>query len=234
MYNVIFVYAVQVSDIALMDVCMFICGNQSPIIQPAGCSLWHNCGFVLFCKATLLQNGHNSWQPVIFHSLFPLFSLRNALHEERKTPQIWRTPHNVLTPQDRHKLTTTRHTNTMPWELRARPTLPQHHRNSSTLTDSFPCIPVIVLPDTLPLLSPQTGTDKSFCSGFYPFISPVIIPEQANPCWCIYLKRMFREKSSTPGHFTTAPSLYRPLSPLSEFWQLFRLLCSSRNPTSVP
>lgn len=67
-----------------------------------------------------------------------------------------------------------------------------------------------------------------------PFISPVITPEQANPCWCLYLKRMHREKSSTPGDFTTTLSVYRPLSPLSECWQLFRLLCSSHNPTFLP
>jgi len=60
-YHVIFSYAVQVPDIAPMDVYTFICGNQALTIKSAGCSLWHNCGFVLFWKTTLLQNGRKSW-----------------------------------------------------------------------------------------------------------------------------------------------------------------------------
>lgn len=43
-----------------------------------------------------------------------------------------------------------------------------------------------------------------------------------------------QRKSSTPGDFTTTPLLYQLLSPLSECWQLFRLLCSSHNPTFLP
>lgn len=47
-----------------------------------------------------------------------------------------------------------------------------------------------------------------------PFLSPVITPEQANPCWCLYLKRMFREQSSTlwglHHHSLIAPTPFCP------------------------
>lgn len=67
-----------------------------------------------------------------------------------------------------------------------------------------------------------------------PFISPVITPEQANPCWCLYLKRMHREKSSWGLHHCSSTVPIPQSSPPQECWQLFRLLCSSHNPTYLP
>lgn len=143
--------------------------------------------------------------------------------------------HKVLTSQNRHKLTTTRHTNTIiPWELQASATLPQHHSkqlhfiHSSTPTNSFPRIPVISLPDALPLLSPQTGTAKSFCS----VLSSHLLSLQNKLIRAdVFTSRGCTEKSHPQ---LGTPSLYQPLPHLSESRQLFRLLCSSHNPTFLP
>lgn len=235
MYHAIFVYAVQALDTALIDVWMFICGNQSSIIKPAGCSLWHNCGFVLFWKGTLLQNGHNCWKPAIFHCLLPLFSLRSALHEEQKTSWIRRHcttcwHHRADTNSLQQDVHSTMGTMSKCYSTTA-PRKQLHFIHSSTPTNSFPCIPVIALPDTLPLLSPQTGTAKSFCSVL---LSHLLSLQNKLIHADAFTSRRCTEKSH-PGDFTTSLSQYRPLSPpLSECWQFFRLLCSSHDPTYLP
>lgn len=52
-----------------------------------------------------------------------------------------------------------------------------------------------------------------------PFISPVITPEQTNSCWCLYLKRMHREKSSWGLHHCppTVPAPFPSLRGLTAF-----------------
>lgn len=160
------------------------------------------------------------------------------LHKEWKIPWIQQSLHNVLS-QNRHKLTTTRHTNTIiPWELWASATLPQHHRNSCTsstaqhqLTVSHVSIPGIPLPDTLPLLSPQRGTAKSFCSVL---LSHLLSLQNKLIRADVFTSRWYTEKSHP--YLRTSPPLPHCTNPFptSQCWQLFRLLCSSHNPTFLP
>lgn len=93
------------------------------------------CGttVALFCFVKQHYNKMDTTVDNLLYSILCSFGLiKECAAQGTEDTRIQWPVHNVLTPQNRHKLTTTRHTNTIPWELGARATLPQHHRNSCT------------------------------------------------------------------------------------------------------
>lgn len=95
---------------------------------------------------------------------------------------------------------------------------------SSTMTKSFQWNPsYFISRSTFTLI--MLGR---WCQVLLPshFISPVITPEQANPRWCLYLKRTVREKSCTVWglhHRSLHQHLSALLSTLKAFQVTFQL-----------
>lgn len=96
----------------------------------------------------------------------------------------------------------------------------------------FPMYPSYCITSMLPLLSPQTGTAKSFCSVI---LSHLLSLQNKLTHADVFTSRWCTEKSHP--HLGTSPPLPHctdPFPPLSECLQLFRLLCSSHNPAFLP